>query len=167
MKITCTRSIDQCLCFGGQYRSDSITQGDPAECQTDRHGRKDDADSDRHGSRGYRLDLDEDVEIETEGTALLPVQRTMAILRESNDEISSTLETDDSGVRILGAAASSSCRETIRTSFRTSRIRGGQVPRRFRRDCFARWFAHGLRHRCGNAVASHSAACCWRWRRRG
>ncbi len=51
---------------------------------------------------GIRLDLDEDIEIETEGTALLPVQRTMAILRESNDE-SLTLETDDSGVRILGS----------------------------------------------------------------
>ncbi len=51
---------------------------------------------------GIRLDLDENIDIETEGTALLPVQRTMAILRESNDE-SLTLETDDSGVRILGS----------------------------------------------------------------
>lgn len=51
---------------------------------------------------GIRLEMDEDVEVEREGTALLPVQRTMAILRESNDE-SLTLETDDSGVRILGS----------------------------------------------------------------
>lgn len=51
---------------------------------------------------GIRLDLEEGVEIETEGTALLPVQRTMAILRESNDE-SLSFETDDSGVRVTGS----------------------------------------------------------------
>ena len=50
---------------------------------------------------GIRLDVTEGVEIETEGTALLPVQRTMAILRESNDE-SLSIETDDSGVRVTG-----------------------------------------------------------------
>src|SRR6056297_842823 len=50
---------------------------------------------------GIRLELTEGVEIEVEGTALLPVQRTMAILRESNDE-SLSLETDDSGIRVRG-----------------------------------------------------------------
>ena len=51
---------------------------------------------------GIRLDLDEGVEIEAEGTALLPVQRTMAILRENNDETLS-FETDDSGVQVTGS----------------------------------------------------------------
>ncbi len=51
---------------------------------------------------GIRLELEEGVEIETEGTALLPVQRTMAILRESNDETLS-IETDASGIRVQGA----------------------------------------------------------------
>ena len=51
---------------------------------------------------GIRLDLSEGVEIEMEGTALLPVQRMNAILRESNDEIL-TLETDDSGILIRGS----------------------------------------------------------------
>jgi DNA polymerase-3 subunit beta len=51
---------------------------------------------------GIRLELDENIDIHTEGTALLPVQRTMAILRESNDE-SLTLETDDAGIRVLGS----------------------------------------------------------------
>lgn len=51
---------------------------------------------------GIRLDIDEGVEIETEGTALLPVQRTNAILRESNDETLS-LETDDSGIIVRGS----------------------------------------------------------------
>ena len=51
---------------------------------------------------GIRLDIDEGVEIETEGTALLPVQRTNAILRESNDETLS-LETDDSGILVRGS----------------------------------------------------------------
>jgi DNA polymerase-3 subunit beta len=51
---------------------------------------------------GIRLDVEEGVEIETEGTALLPVQRTMAILRESNDE-TLRFETDDSGVRVSGS----------------------------------------------------------------
>ena len=50
---------------------------------------------------GIRLELAEGVEIEAEGTALLPVSRTMAILRESNDE-SLTFETDDSGIRVQG-----------------------------------------------------------------
>jgi len=51
---------------------------------------------------GIRLDLEEGVEIATEGTALLPVNRTMAILRESNDE-SLTIETDDSGILVRGS----------------------------------------------------------------
>ncbi|MGB7342685.1 MAG: DNA polymerase III subunit beta [Pirellulaceae bacterium] len=51
---------------------------------------------------GIRLDLTEGVEIETEGTALLPVQRTMAILRENNDE-TLTFETDDSGIKVTGS----------------------------------------------------------------
>ncbi len=51
---------------------------------------------------GIRLDLTEGVTIDQEGTALLPVQRTMAILRESNDE-TLTLETDDSGIRVSGS----------------------------------------------------------------
>lgn len=50
---------------------------------------------------GIRLDVEEGVEIETEGTALLPVARTMAILRESNDE-SLIFETDESGIRVQG-----------------------------------------------------------------
>ena len=51
---------------------------------------------------GIRLEIEDGVEVETEGTALLPVARTMAILRESNDE-SLTIETDDSGIRITGS----------------------------------------------------------------
>ncbi len=51
---------------------------------------------------GIRLALEEGVTVETEGTALLPVGRTMAILRESNDE-TLTFETDDSGVRVFGS----------------------------------------------------------------
>ncbi|QDT01635.1 DNA polymerase III subunit beta [Rubripirellula lacrimiformis] len=51
---------------------------------------------------GIRLELEDGVEIEVEGTALLPVQRTMAILRESNDETIS-METDDSGIRVRGS----------------------------------------------------------------
>ncbi|EMI18823.1 DNA polymerase III, beta subunit [Rhodopirellula maiorica SM1] len=51
---------------------------------------------------GIRLDLEDGVEVETEGTALLPVQRTMAILRESNDETLS-IETDEAGIRITGS----------------------------------------------------------------
>lgn len=51
---------------------------------------------------GIRLDLEDGVEIETEGTALLPVQRTMAILRENNDETLS-FETDDSGIQVRGS----------------------------------------------------------------
>jgi len=51
---------------------------------------------------GIRLEVEEGVEIETEGTALLPVVRTMAILRESGDELL-TLETDESGVQVSGS----------------------------------------------------------------
>ncbi|EMI55286.1 DNA polymerase III subunit beta [Rhodopirellula sallentina] len=51
---------------------------------------------------GIRLDVTEGVEIETEGTALLPVQRTGAIFRESSDE-KITVETDESGIRISGS----------------------------------------------------------------
>ena len=51
---------------------------------------------------GIRLELEEGVEIETEGTALLPVARTMAILRESNDE-TLTFETDNSGIQVIGS----------------------------------------------------------------
>jgi DNA polymerase-3 subunit beta len=51
---------------------------------------------------GIRLDVEEGVEVLTEGTALLPVQRTMAILRESNDE-TLTFETDESGIRVQGS----------------------------------------------------------------
>lgn len=50
---------------------------------------------------GIRLDVTEGVEIATEGTALLPVQRTGLILRESNDE-TLTIETDESGIRVSG-----------------------------------------------------------------
>ncbi len=50
---------------------------------------------------GVRLDVTEGIEVETEGTALLPVQRTMAILRESTDP-SLTIETDASGIRVSG-----------------------------------------------------------------
>ena len=51
---------------------------------------------------GIRLELDEGVEVETEGTALLPVSRTLAILRESSDE-TLTMETDDSGLKVKGS----------------------------------------------------------------
>ena len=51
---------------------------------------------------GIRLEVEDGIDIETEGTALLPVQKMMAILRESNDE-SLTIETDDSGIRVLGS----------------------------------------------------------------
>lgn len=51
---------------------------------------------------GIRLDVTDGVEILTEGTALLPVQKAGAILRESNDE-TLTIETDDSGIRIKGS----------------------------------------------------------------
>ena len=51
---------------------------------------------------GIRMELDEGVEIDTEGTALLPVSRMMAILRESSDE-TLTLETDSSGLRVQGS----------------------------------------------------------------
>jgi DNA polymerase III subunit beta len=51
---------------------------------------------------GIRLELSEGIEIHAEGTALLPVNRTMAILRESTDD-TLTLETDDSGLRVRGS----------------------------------------------------------------
>jgi len=51
---------------------------------------------------GIRLEVSEGVEIDSEGTALLPVLKTGAILRESNDE-SLSIETDDSGVLIRGS----------------------------------------------------------------
>ncbi|TWU40802.1 DNA polymerase III subunit beta [Novipirellula artificiosorum] len=51
---------------------------------------------------GIRLEVSEGVEVENEGAALLPVQRTMAILRESNDE-KLTIESDDSGIRVTGS----------------------------------------------------------------
>lgn len=51
---------------------------------------------------GIRLDVVDGVEIETEGTALLPVQRTTAILRESSDP-TLTLETDTSGILVTGS----------------------------------------------------------------
>lgn len=50
---------------------------------------------------GIRLDLKEGLEVLADGSALLPVARTNAILRESTDE-KLTLETDDSGVKISG-----------------------------------------------------------------
>lgn len=50
---------------------------------------------------GIRLDLEEGVTVEAEGTALLPVQRTMAILRENNDEVLE-FETDEAGIRVKG-----------------------------------------------------------------
>ncbi len=50
---------------------------------------------------GIRLELTEGIEVEVEGAALLPVQRTNAILRESNDE-TLTIETEDGGVRLTG-----------------------------------------------------------------
>ncbi len=51
---------------------------------------------------GIRLEVEDGIEIETEGTALLPVSRMMSILRESNDE-TLTIETDDSGIQITGS----------------------------------------------------------------
>jgi len=50
---------------------------------------------------GIRLEITEGVEIEAEGTALLPVSRTMAILRESSDETLRFI-TDESAIQILG-----------------------------------------------------------------
>lgn len=51
---------------------------------------------------GIRLEVRDSVDIETEGTALLPVSRTMMLLRESNDETLSLL-TDDTAVLIQGS----------------------------------------------------------------
>jgi DNA polymerase-3 subunit beta len=51
---------------------------------------------------GIRLEITEGVEIEAEGTALLPVARTGAILRESSDE-TLRLATDDSAIQIFGS----------------------------------------------------------------
>jgi DNA polymerase-3 subunit beta len=53
---------------------------------------------------GIRLEISDGVEIETEGTALLPVVRTGAILRESSDE-SLRLITDESAIQILGRSS--------------------------------------------------------------
>lgn len=51
---------------------------------------------------GIRLELTEGIEIDQEGSALLPVQKTGAILRESSDERLS-IDTDDSGILIKGS----------------------------------------------------------------
>ncbi len=48
---------------------------------------------------GIRLEISEGVEVHNEGTALLPVARTMAILRESSDAVLH-LATDDTAVLI-------------------------------------------------------------------
>ncbi len=50
---------------------------------------------------GIRLDVIEGLEIEQEGTALLPVTKTLAILRESSDQ-RLRLTTDESGILITG-----------------------------------------------------------------
>jgi DNA polymerase-3 subunit beta len=51
---------------------------------------------------GIRLEVVDGVEVEAEGTALLPVQRMTAILRESTDPLL-TIETDASGIRVSGS----------------------------------------------------------------
>jgi DNA polymerase III subunit beta len=51
---------------------------------------------------GIRLEVTEGIEIEAEGTALLPVSRTMAILRESSDE-TLRMVTDESAIQVLGS----------------------------------------------------------------
>ncbi len=51
---------------------------------------------------GIRILLTEGLDIQREGTTLLPVSRTGAILRESSDD-RLTLETDDSGIKIQGS----------------------------------------------------------------
>lgn len=50
---------------------------------------------------GIRIHVDEGVDVEQEGSALLPVARSGAILRESTDE-RLTIETDESGILITG-----------------------------------------------------------------
>jgi DNA polymerase-3 subunit beta len=50
---------------------------------------------------GLRITVEQGVDVDREGAALLPVTRTGAILRESSDE-RLTLETDDSGIKITG-----------------------------------------------------------------
>ena len=115
---------------------------------------------------GIRLDLEEGVEIETEGTALLPVQRTMAILRESNDE-TLTFETDDSGIRVQGSSQQvSACRAAIPTSFRAwpDSMRTSTTSSRL--GCFAKWSSGRFSPPMRKAAVLRSAVCCWRWRRR-
>lgn len=51
---------------------------------------------------GIRIALPDGVQIEQEGTALLPVSRSGAIFRESTDD-TLLLETDDSGLKISGS----------------------------------------------------------------
>lgn len=51
---------------------------------------------------GIILEVTEGVEIETEGSALLPVTRTAAVLRESSDD-TVTLEASPSGIEIRGS----------------------------------------------------------------
>jgi DNA polymerase III subunit beta len=51
---------------------------------------------------GIRVELEEGVEVHQEGTALLPVSRSNAILRESSDD-RLIIDTDDSGVKITGS----------------------------------------------------------------
>jgi DNA polymerase III subunit beta len=50
---------------------------------------------------GIRLALEEGVEVQSPGSALLPVMRIGAMLRESTDP-TITIETDDSGVKVTG-----------------------------------------------------------------
>ena len=50
---------------------------------------------------GIRITVQGEVDVEKEGTCLLPVARTNAILRESSDE-RLTLETNEAGVKISG-----------------------------------------------------------------
>ncbi len=50
---------------------------------------------------GIRITLTDGIDVEQEGTTLLPVSRSGAILRESSDE-RLTLETDESGILIRG-----------------------------------------------------------------
>jgi DNA polymerase-3 subunit beta len=50
---------------------------------------------------GIRMQLEQGLDVEREGSALLPVARAGAILRESSDE-RLTLEADDKGIRITG-----------------------------------------------------------------
>lgn len=51
---------------------------------------------------GIRIEISEGLDIEQEGTALLPVARTGAILRETSDE-RLAIETDEAGIKIAGS----------------------------------------------------------------